>query len=554
VRRYLDGRPVLAHPDSLRYRAGRWMKRHRTAAIAAAIAVVGLLTGLGVALYQAQVARAHAARAERRFGEVRKLAGAILFEHFDMIRELPGATKAKESMAKLSQEYLNSLAGEADDPELVLELANAYRRLAEVQGAPGAPNLGQIPQARANFRKAVELLDRLPRAKWNEPPVLDAAINTVWRLSRLLQNDGQFEEAQRLAGRQAELAGRLYAMRPEVANSAYQYLTALRSLSTIASRRGDLNAAVKHAEEALRMGDRIVGKDASPQLRGAQAANYQTLADAVWKQGDLHRAWKLYETYVKLFGELAALRPNEQYFTHAVYFGHYKLGKIDSEFLRLNLGNGARAERHCGEYLDWAQRMWKADAADVLARQSMGFGRLCVGAAIAMRSPKDGLRLLQEGAEQMREELRKRTTQASRVNAAFVLFVLAETQAAAGQREAAMATYAESMALWDSLDGEKLSAEDGVDLMLANRQFARRTGDVERARKAVKLAAADGLLQEIVHAAEAREVLAEVSPADRCAALGEAEALWQKARQHAFTAAMAEKRLRAISLGDCGRH
>lgn len=548
IRRFLDGRPVLAFPDSFRYRATRWIKRHRTAAIAAAIAIVGLLGGLAVALYQAQVARAHAARAERRFGEVRKLAKAILFEHYDLIRELPGATKAKESMAKVSQEYLNSLAGEADDPQLILELANAYRRLAEVQGAPGAPNLGQTQPAIANFRKAIELLDRLPPAEWNNPLVLDASISALWRLSRIQQNEGKYEEATRLATRQTQFAQQLYELQPNAGNSAFQYLTAQRALAALALRRGDIETAVRNAERAVELGNRIVGNNAGAQLLGAKAASYQVLADAVWKQGNLARARELYEQYVRQFSDLAAKKPNELYFTHAFHFGHIKLGKVYSEFLRLNLGDSAKAESHCRQYLNWAERLLKTDPADALARESVPFGQVCVGTAIAMRRPKDALPYLQAALATDLAELERYPRQTARVNAAFAWFVLAETQAAAGMRTHALESFQKAIRLYDSFDIAQISPEDRTDLMLANRQYAKLTGDASRARKAVSLTSLNGTLQELVHAAEAREVLASLSPQDRCPALREASQLRDQARTKSFGAPIAPP----PQLGDCG--
>jgi serine/threonine protein kinase len=73
IRRYLEDLPVLARGDSLRYRAGKLVRRHKAAVAAAALAMVGLVTGTVVALHQARVAdlnmclgQAHAALAVSR--------------------------------------------------------------------------------------------------------------------------------------------------------------------------------------------------------------------------------------------------------------------------------------------------------------------------------------------------------------------------------------------------------------------------------------------------------------------------------------------------------
>jgi serine/threonine-protein kinase len=63
LRRYLGGLPVEARPATARYRTSRFLRRHRVAAVAAALVLFALVVGSGVALWQARVARAEATRA-----------------------------------------------------------------------------------------------------------------------------------------------------------------------------------------------------------------------------------------------------------------------------------------------------------------------------------------------------------------------------------------------------------------------------------------------------------------------------------------------------------
>ena len=64
VRRFLDGRPVLARPDSVWYRASKFAVRHSAGVTAAVLVLLFLTTGLGVALWQAREARIARERAE----------------------------------------------------------------------------------------------------------------------------------------------------------------------------------------------------------------------------------------------------------------------------------------------------------------------------------------------------------------------------------------------------------------------------------------------------------------------------------------------------------
>jgi len=72
IERYLSGRPVLARPDTFRYRAGKFVGRHRAAVGIAAVSLLALTASLVLALLgqqraeRAEVeARANAATAER---------------------------------------------------------------------------------------------------------------------------------------------------------------------------------------------------------------------------------------------------------------------------------------------------------------------------------------------------------------------------------------------------------------------------------------------------------------------------------------------------------
>jgi eukaryotic-like serine/threonine-protein kinase len=96
IRRFLDGRPVHASPDTFRYRAGKFIQRHAVAVPAVAAVAAAIAIGVGTTLWQARIAerertRADAprARAERQFNAVRSLARSVLGEVHDAVQKLP---------------------------------------------------------------------------------------------------------------------------------------------------------------------------------------------------------------------------------------------------------------------------------------------------------------------------------------------------------------------------------------------------------------------------------------------------------------------------------
>ena len=162
IRRHLVGLPVTATADTASYRAGRFIKRHRAGVLTASVIIFMLLCATAITAWQAVVARRERDRAEQRFNQVRKLANTVLFEYHDGIAKLPGSTSLRQKMVKDALEYLDNLAAEnIDDATLQSELATAYFKVGEVQGAPAKSSLGDYGGGLASFRKSLLIRERL---------------------------------------------------------------------------------------------------------------------------------------------------------------------------------------------------------------------------------------------------------------------------------------------------------------------------------------------------------------------------------------------------------
>src|SRR4029453_853439 len=83
LRRHLNGPPVTARPDTLRYRTGKFIYRHRTGVFAATLFMITMVGGILATSWQWHVANLERVRAEKRFQDVRGLANGGLFELHD---------------------------------------------------------------------------------------------------------------------------------------------------------------------------------------------------------------------------------------------------------------------------------------------------------------------------------------------------------------------------------------------------------------------------------------------------------------------------------------
>jgi serine/threonine protein kinase len=173
VQRHLDGQPVLAHADSLAYRAKKFAQRNRWSVGFASLAATGLVAGIIATTYQAKLAReaqaqaeAQKSRAEKHFASVRKIASGLIFEVNRDIADLPGAAPVQKKLIANALTYLNELQKEADnDPELLYEISGGYRRLALAQGGVAVANTGDVNGAEESFSRAVALVEAAFRLK-----------------------------------------------------------------------------------------------------------------------------------------------------------------------------------------------------------------------------------------------------------------------------------------------------------------------------------------------------------------------------------------------------
>lgn len=165
IRRHLQGLPVSATPDSLPYRAKKFIQRHTLGVAAIAMIIAAIAGGVFATVRQARIAEANRRRAEARFNDVRKLANSLIFEVHDSIAELSGATAARKLILQRALEYLDSLSKEAgNEPDLMRELATAYERVGALQGDPLDPNLGDVKGAAISLNKAISLREALAKA------------------------------------------------------------------------------------------------------------------------------------------------------------------------------------------------------------------------------------------------------------------------------------------------------------------------------------------------------------------------------------------------------
>jgi serine/threonine protein kinase len=180
LRRYLEGRPVTARPDTWRYRAAKFARRHRLRLAAAALVMLSLVGGLAGTAWQARAA-SHEAAKQREVKDF--LIG--LFQVSDPEQSRGREINARELLERGTRRADSALAR---SPELQSELLHV---------------LGVIHRELGLYGRADTLLERavrLSRSVHGEQSADLAARLTDWasvliRQSRLESADSALQSA-----------------------------------------------------------------------------------------------------------------------------------------------------------------------------------------------------------------------------------------------------------------------------------------------------------------------------------------------------------------------
>ncbi len=215
ISRFLRGLPILARPQTIKYRFGKYVKRHRVGVLAAALVLLSLVGGISVATWQAVVAHRERAKAEQRFSDVRRLANSVVFEFHDSIQNLPGSTPTRELLVSRALEYLDKLAAEdSDDVSLQLELAEAYDKIGDIQGGWRTSHLGKREQAEESYRKALSIREKLVSMQPQNINVRRGLAISYSKLSKILWVQVKAAECLEMARKSFEINRQLAEEKP----------------------------------------------------------------------------------------------------------------------------------------------------------------------------------------------------------------------------------------------------------------------------------------------------------------------------------------------------
>jgi len=383
LRNHLEGRPVAAIKGSWKYRARKFVARHRIVVATGVALTLALIAGVGATVREARIAAANQRRAEQRFDDVRKLANSLMFEIHDSIEPLPGATPARKLLVQRSLEYLNSLSSEASgDISLQRELANAYERIGLVQGNPQGANLGDVAGALDSFTKALSVRQKIADAG-RERNISDAV--ALAESNRELCGMqavylGSIGKALFYCGKDLALTEQLYRDHPHDAAviaalaKAHESAGRLSGESSSGGSTGDSYSALDHHRKALDLVEQLAGASpGNPDLQNWRGRLSLLTGDDLLETGKNSQALPFHQKAVQTFEALTAASANPKY-GRALLVAYQRMGDT-----LLVDGNFAQSVPYYRKQLEIAQKLAAEDPKNMQFSTDVAASRTTLG-------------------------------------------------------------------------------------------------------------------------------------------------------------------------------
>lgn len=467
LRRYLAHEPIRARGDSPAYRLKKFLLRRRGFVAAAAAVLLTTAAGVGATMRSARIAN-------ENFRLVRQLSNTFVYDVYEAVGDLPGATRARQIIVRTGLQYLENLSRTArGDAELQRELAAAYRRMGDVQGNVMAANLGNAPEALVSYGRALALLDEVERARGEDSESARERIEIHRRIGGVREYAGDGAAALESYRTAEAISERLVASHPDDQNAAWRLAELYIRSSHVRRKRAEHEMARKGYARAV---DLLRGRNPAQDTNGyvsrTLASAYSGLAQCDAQMGRLREALASHREALRRRQAASAAEPQSISVQRELMFAYSHVGDVLGNPNMPNLGDPAAAAEVYSRMVEVARRIHLADPDDLRARSDYGIALTRAAIVLPPDQVASRIRQLRQAAGLTREVDRVSPANATnRAELALQLHFLGDALVLTGDRDGARGAYREALKLM-----EPMLRTGGVSTVVASLQVSRKLG------------------------------------------------------------------------------
>jgi len=301
IRKFLVGLPVTATADTTYYRFSKFYQRNKKA-VAVGITFIVLLTLISaIAVWQGISANRERGKAEKRLQEIREVAKSLLNETNDSLDKIPGNVSVQKALTEKSIALLDNLAtDETNDGTLLIELADAYSKLALIQNL----SLRETDKAGENIQKAETIYKRALEIQPND-------VKLRWNLHQLLMRKVEYlmtkkdkEAIFKTAREGVENLEKIIELEPQNATHLGNFSSLFLGISGIHLSFGEKDESINAGKKGIEIIDKAVelAKTDSDELKKAnEIPRFYTIKGNLQKLiGDSEGAIQSFQTSIDL--------------------------------------------------------------------------------------------------------------------------------------------------------------------------------------------------------------------------------------------------------------
>lgn len=382
---WASGNPVAALGGGEAYRLRKFVGRNRLPVGLSGLALLALVGGLvAVSLANARTERARD-EAEARFEETRGIAKALLFDVYDAVSAVPGATAARAKLAQVAVAYLDALSAVPHaPPDVIAEAGRGYVRLAAVTGGGQESSLGRYADANALLARADALLVPLYGANPGDRAVAEAyAALRLEQAGTNLYNNHRIDEARAQAA-QAQAAVQPFAR--QSAASAKLLALALQTRGDASGWNDDYAGALPfHTQAEAFIAGLPEGLREERGVRMTRSSNLRLMAEALHRTGRSEEAVDANARAVAVNRALLADTPDSPAMMRKLHLSLWY-----SSVVLDKVGRKAEAEAAIRESLAIARQMQARDPQDAAGLQAVAVAGEVLSQLLAERGDVAG--------------------------------------------------------------------------------------------------------------------------------------------------------------------
>jgi tetratricopeptide (TPR) repeat protein/tRNA A-37 threonylcarbamoyl transferase component Bud32 len=317
IEHWLADEPVTAYPEGARERAVRWIRRHRTLALAVALALVTVSAVSIVATLlvneQRLIANEAKENADVAFHQARDAVDDLFTKvSEDTLLNQPGMQGLRGDLLQKTLDYYERfLKQRADDPALKEELGMTLFRAGRIVDELQSPE-----NALPKLKQAAVIQNQLVTEKPGDAKRLQSLGDTHNAMGRSLHRGQHLDEAATAYGTSKQLRQKLVDLEPQNAEYRRALANSLMNLGLVDQDRGKLDDAATQLQAAQQIRETAAAGEKVPEetamrLQRDMAMGSYNLGNLAVDQGDLAAAAKHYSAAIERFQSLHEQEPRD---------------------------------------------------------------------------------------------------------------------------------------------------------------------------------------------------------------------------------------------------